>query len=202
MSLLWFRITTTAVLVGCLAFGPLNTAHATERDFFVIAHMANSKAAIDWSIDQGANAIEADLNFHEGKPTVFRHGSPCECTPGLLCLHGRESICKNGSSCNASMAAIDLFRHVARKTQLALLVIDSKLHSKQPMSEAEQKIAGQEIVELLGVSCSRTGMPAKLSSASPRSRHRQPTCVRRQQPRPANPLPTESISRSIRKATR
>ena len=125
--------------------------------------MANSKAAIDWAIGQGANAIEADLNFDEGKPTVFRHGFPCECTPGPLCLHGRESICRNGSSCKASMGAIDLLRHVASQTQLALLVIDSKLHnSKQPMPEPEQKMAGKEIVELLGRELFHNGYAGKV----------------------------------------
>lgn len=162
MSLLWLRTTTAAFLVGCLAFAPWNSANATGREFFVIAHMANSKEAIDWAITQGANAIEADLNFHEGKPTDFRHGFPCECTPGLLCLHGRDSICRNGSSCRASMAAADLLRHVARQAQLALLVIDSKPHAQERMSEAEQEVAGREVVELLGRELFQNGYAGKV----------------------------------------
>jgi glycerophosphoryl diester phosphodiesterase len=138
----------TVVLLGVCS-AP-HAARAAEGGYFVIAHMANTRAAIDWAIQQGANAIEVDLNFRDGKATRFRHGFPCDCTGGLLCRQVGDSICKFGASCAGSMEAVELLQYVANQLQVALLVIDSKVRRYgRTLSRPEQRSAAQHLVELL-----------------------------------------------------
>ena len=54
---------------------------SSASGFYNIAHMCNNIETLDWAVDQGANAIEADLQFDDqGNPTRFYHGWPCDCT--------------------------------------------------------------------------------------------------------------------------
>ncbi|RWS16019.1 dermonecrotic protein-like I [Dinothrombium tinctorium] len=53
---------------------------AKQRPFYNIAHMANSIMLIDYFLDRGANAIEADVNFKKNGTAVYMyHGVPCDC---------------------------------------------------------------------------------------------------------------------------
>lgn len=56
-----------------------------DKGFYNIAHMVNTKDAIEWAISKRANGLEADLNFDKaGNPTVYKHGgyvSDCTCNP-------------------------------------------------------------------------------------------------------------------------
>jgi hypothetical protein len=52
---------------------------ASTAIYYNIAHSVNNSKYIDWAISQGANAIEADLNFTEqGAPFDWEHRISCE----------------------------------------------------------------------------------------------------------------------------
>ena len=51
-----------------------------QRPFYNIAHMVNSIGDIKYYLDQGANAIEADVSFSDnGTALSTYHGYPCDC---------------------------------------------------------------------------------------------------------------------------
>ncbi|KAH6921451.1 hypothetical protein HPB50_000599 [Hyalomma asiaticum] len=55
-------------------------ASTGQRPFYIFGHMANSLADVDDFVNQGANAIEADLTFASvGTPQLFYHGALCDC---------------------------------------------------------------------------------------------------------------------------
>lgn len=56
-------------------------AHAdSPRPFYVIGHMVNSLYDVDVFLQQGANALETDVQFNgHGKATWVYHGTPCDC---------------------------------------------------------------------------------------------------------------------------
>jgi hypothetical protein len=124
---------TGLMLVGAAA------GHASDKELFAIAHMANTRAAVDSAVAHGANAVEIDLKFDDqGQPTVFHHGRPCDC----LCAPGSNSICaalalRNGRryACEASEKPKPLLNHVATKSRVALAVIDSKVGELQETAQ-------------------------------------------------------------------
>ena len=123
-------------------------------DFYVIAHMINGGTRyVDWAMGQGANALEMDLHFDAaGTPTVFFHGTPCDCTCRLLArasdvcgvLAGVSSL---NHACSDSTDAIRHLQQIAKhKDALALVIIDSKVDAKP---ETNLAIAGKKVIELL-----------------------------------------------------
>lgn len=51
-----------------------------EEGFYNIAHMTNNKESVKWAMEQGANAVEVDLQFRDdGTPYQFFHSSICDC---------------------------------------------------------------------------------------------------------------------------
>lgn len=105
-------------------------AAQTDRPFYIIAHMANSKAAVDWAVSEGANAIENDLNFDDnGNPAYFEHPSICDC----ICAIGSNHIChKAQRQCGGPTASEDAaahLQHIASLPGIALLFIDSKVNA-------------------------------------------------------------------------
>ncbi len=124
--------------------------------FYAIGHMTNTRSAVDWAVSTGANALEADLNFDDaGNPTVFRHGSPCDCT----CFTG--GVCDHLDSCNASTDAPALLQHIATKP-IALLVIDSKVDG------STSSTAGRNVVNLLASSLFAQGFGGAVIIGAPK----------------------------------
>jgi hypothetical protein len=120
---------------------------ATEKPLYVIAHMANTEAAVDWAVAHGANGVETDLRFSDaGKPVKFLHGGICDC----FCAFGQESICsvlrRGGAACQASTTPDRLLSRISQKTEIALLVIDSKVSD---LSSTAKEAAGREVISLL-----------------------------------------------------
>jgi hypothetical protein len=108
-------------------------AEKTQDPFYIIAHMANSRASLKWAVEQGANAIENDLQFNgDGNPTIFQHEFPCDC----ICLVSfSDHICLDAlylkcSGPEASDDAAGHMQHVARLEGIALYFIDSKVDAK------------------------------------------------------------------------
>ncbi|MEM7426106.1 MAG: hypothetical protein AAF441_08420 [Pseudomonadota bacterium] len=113
--------------------------------YFAIAHMTNTSRAVDWAVGQGANAIEADLQFDAtGKLWRFYHGGVCDCA----CSSGSGSVCSPlRGSCEAAASAISLLRHMAGRRQLALIIVDSKIDDD--MKPSVMRKAGQNVIKAL-----------------------------------------------------
>lgn len=104
--------------------------------FFNIGHMANTKQAVDWAVHNGSNAIEVDLHFDKnGSPDKFYHGFPCDCSCNLF---NDAKICNHlgDNPCEAHSPVKNLLTHMATKTQLSLIIIDSKLRDIQQLHTA------------------------------------------------------------------
>ncbi len=51
-----------------------------KRPFYNIAHMVNSIKEVDYYLQRGANAIEADVTFSPNGTAIYTfHGYPCDC---------------------------------------------------------------------------------------------------------------------------
>ena len=114
--------------------------------------------AVDWAIQEGANAVEFDLEFSaNGHLRRFYHGFPCDCSCrcplifSLLCSNSRFicSALKRDVSipCNAEASVTTLLPHAATKSEIALIYIDSKIHSR--MNDQQKQEAGREVVRTL-----------------------------------------------------
>lgn len=127
---------------------PLSAAGTRATDFYVVAHMANNLASVDWAVERGANAVEMDLQFWpDGAVNEFRHGSPCDCTCRVVTLSADNICTPLGDSCNAKAEAREMMRKVASKSQVALLFIDSKVDGA--MRPEVQRAAGVNVVNML-----------------------------------------------------
>ena len=113
--------------------------------FYLIAHMVNNRASLDWSLKQGANAIESDFKFNSsGYPSLVEHDHPCDCT----CAKSRAHICHNGlkMKCGGPDASRNIIEHVedvASRNGIALYYIDSKLDREIG------KLAGMHVITFL-----------------------------------------------------
>ena len=125
----------------------------TEREpVYVIAHMTNTPAAVDWALEEGANGVEIDLRFNATHvPEVFHHRGVCDC----ICAPGKESVCRilgsesdggHSNPCESRTGSANLLQHLATKSQLALVVIDSKIEG---MTIAAQETAGRSVIRAL-----------------------------------------------------
>jgi len=126
------------LLFVCLLAASLG---AQTGPWWVIGHMSNTPDAVNWAASVGANGIEADLRFDgDGNPTVFRHGSPCDCS--CLITYG---VCRHLGPvpCEATTDAVALLATVARNPSLGLVVIDSKVDT------STNPAAGTKVVSLL-----------------------------------------------------
>lgn len=102
----------------------------------VIAHMTNTKGAVKWGLDKGANGVELDLVFtRNGFPSLFRHGGICDCS--CVCPVGctNQGVCSAlwkevGSHCGASTSVCEMFSYLGSeelREKLAIIYIDSKM---------------------------------------------------------------------------
>ncbi|XP_037529457.1 dermonecrotic toxin SpeSicTox-betaIB4-like [Rhipicephalus sanguineus] len=97
----------------------LASASIGPRHFYVFGHMANSLEDVDNFVEQGANALEADLTFaSDGTVEKFYHGGLCDC--------GRD--CEKSAEANTYLSylrdAVNEDGKFAGKLQL--LYIDTK----------------------------------------------------------------------------
>lgn len=138
----------TLLVTGCAS---TQAARAiTQQNFYVITHMSNTTDSVDWSIRQGANAVEMDLNYNKtGEPKNFYHGGLCDC----ICSYGKESVCSRlkkapdaWNRCEAEEHVDTMFAHLASKSELALIVLDNKVSD---LTTESQINAGRRVVEYL-----------------------------------------------------
>jgi hypothetical protein len=119
---------------------------ANGAGFYLIVHMTNTPATVQWAVDQGANGLEMDLQFDSaGSPTVFQHGgsvTDCVCAFAYgICPH------YDGDPKTRSTPAGQHLDNIATKPSIALVVIDSKINGSDPT--AKQTAAGKAVVKLL-----------------------------------------------------
>uniref|UniRef100_A0A6M2CW93 Putative sphingomyelinase d-like protein n=1 Tax=Rhipicephalus microplus TaxID=6941 RepID=A0A6M2CW93_RHIMP len=98
------------------------SASSELRPFYVFGHMANSLEDVDNFVDQGVNAIEADLTFaSDGTAEKFYHGGICDC--------GRD--CEKSADASTYLSYLrDAVNEGGKFTgQLQLLYVDSKTGS-------------------------------------------------------------------------
>jgi len=114
--------------------------------YIVYAHMTNNVASVKWAIEQGANAVEMDVNFEGTEAQGFKHGWPCDCTcigPYIEGLKSenltngeaveKKTICQfqdpgnqTNDICLGLTSLEDMFQHVST-TQLSIVYLDCKL---------------------------------------------------------------------------
>lgn len=132
-----------------------------------IAHMTNTIGGLNWSVKQGANAVEADLKFDNlGNATEFHHGSPCDCTAA------KYGICKVQKGCNGKTGAAALLRAIAKhSSKIALVIIDSKLD--KDMGVGTQLAIGRKIIPLLENELFKKGYRGNVIVGAPYKEHRE-----------------------------
>ncbi|XP_054711507.1 dermonecrotic toxin LcsSicTox-betaIC1-like [Uloborus diversus] len=68
----------TSTVLAMMVLMPFTSAK--KRPFYIIGHMVNSIEEVTHYLDLGANAIEADIQFHpNGSVKEVNHGFPCDC---------------------------------------------------------------------------------------------------------------------------
>jgi hypothetical protein len=124
----------------------------TAKKPFVIAHMANTTAAVAWALDQGANGIEMDIHFGaDGQPTRFLHGGKCDCycsfDSGSICSVLRKSPKSNKwvNPCEVQTPAAEMLAFLAQQARIELLILDSK--PAADLNAAAQELRGQHLVQ-------------------------------------------------------
>ena len=153
-----------------------------NEGFYNIAHMAQTESAVDWALDQGANAVEIDVAFNTvtGALKLVKHGAPCDCSckcpaplwnicssmTGYVCSVLIHDVSK-GSPCNAASAVSSLLRHLGSKNQLALIVIDGKIE-KEAMREIAMLKAGRNMVSALKRYLFASGYGGKVIVGTPK----------------------------------
>ena len=115
--------------------------------FYIIAHRVNNRTALDSALEQGANAIEHDIQFNSsGYPSVFENGRmlDCECLdlPGHNCHYDSSELLCTGS--NTTRNIIEHVEDIATRPGIALYYIDSKFKIIDQFS-----LAGKNIIPFL-----------------------------------------------------
>jgi len=140
-------------VASSLAWPPLPPPATEEAipPFYAIAHMCNQIEAVDWAMNEGANAVEIDLNFESWK---FVHGVPCDCTCAFLSTN-KHSVCSIDEACKGGTDAAEMMRHLGGETwrdQLALVYVDSKVDTIEgDLEQAGQRVGDLLLTELFGL---------------------------------------------------
>lgn len=157
MRLFAWTLVMGAIAMACADSGDSGVATTTQdlyraNDFYVTAHMTNTVYSVQWALDQGANALEMDLRFHDdGAPNEFRHGGVCDCSCDPV-NDGRH-VCEflrlgTLNACEASAKALDMMDElVSQSDRLALVIIDSKVDGGMPLSQ--QQASGSRVIDML-----------------------------------------------------
>ena len=146
--------------------------------------MVNTKHAVNWALGQGANAVEVDLAFTSaGELQEFFHSEPgegCDCTckcpaplwglcrlyPSHVCSVLIEDV-SSGSPCKAKETVNALLQHLASKSELALVVFDSKIDADELGTDAMQA-AGRNIIRALNTQLFGSNFQGKVIIGSPK----------------------------------
>ena len=123
--------------------------------------MANRLSAVDWAVGRGANGIEIDMDFNSttGDLRRIHHGPPCDCTCkclvppfSKLCGLDTNQVCAplyydvKGDPCEAESPVRVMFNHIASKTEIALVYLDSKI---KDMDKTTMESAGKNVVKVV-----------------------------------------------------
>ena len=133
--------------------------------------MTNTKHAVDWAF---TTAGKLD-NFFHSKP-----GEGCDCSclcpapiwsrcrmfPRHVCSILEEDV-PSGSPCNADESVTGLLRHMTSKSELALVVFDSKIDADE-ISTSSMQAAGRNIIRALNTDLSDVGFKGKVIIGSPK----------------------------------
>uniref|UniRef100_A0A224YPS0 Sphingomyelinase n=1 Tax=Rhipicephalus zambeziensis TaxID=60191 RepID=A0A224YPS0_9ACAR len=119
-----------------------NVTTGYRRPFYVIGHMVNSLEEVDDFIENGANALEVDIEFaSNGTVLGTFHGAPCDCFRGCF---KRETIAdyleyiRDGTS----------FADSRYKGKVILLVLDLKTSKLRSLAKKESRPdSGDETLE-------------------------------------------------------
>ena len=146
--------------------------------------MTNTKHAVDWALAHGSNAVEVDLAFKsDGTLDEFFHSKPgegCDCSclcpapvwalcrmfPRHVCSILKEDV-SSGSPCNADESVTDLLQHLASKTELALVIFDSKIDADE-ISTSSMQAAGRNIIRALNNDLFGANFKGKVIIGSPK----------------------------------
>lgn len=121
------------------------TQSCVNDPFYVIAHMTNLPSTAEWGLQQGANALEMDLNFETWK---FHHGAPCDC----WCRFGTEGICGlHDPVCTGGTDVDTMFNELVKSKyrDLAMVYIDSKIGSIKGSKAAAGERVADKIMSIL-----------------------------------------------------
>ena len=133
--------------------------------FYIIAHRVNNRTALDRALEQGANAIEHDIQFNSsGYPSVFENGRmlDCECLdlPGHNCHYDSSELLCTGS--NTTRNIIEHVEDIASRPGIALYYIDSKFKIIDQFS-----LAGKNIIPFLDKHLFGRGYQGKVLISTP-----------------------------------
>lgn len=174
-----------AVCILIVFVGVFSTVNG-EEGFYNIAHMTNTPNSVNWALDKGANAVELDLNFDSssGSPLLFRHskaGEACDCSclcpapiwwvcsflyPNTVCAKLLGDV-RGMSPCRAESSMTTMLNFLAKKSSLALVIIDSKIDSDD-MDSNKMKSAGGMVVSSLIKQLFQAGYGGKVIIGSPK----------------------------------
>jgi len=127
----------------------------------VVAHMTNSKGAVNWAVRVGANGVEMDLTFkNDGTPKEFYHGGVCDCTCICPWWCDGNHVCAalqddTGKSCNAYTPAYEMAAYLGSagiRDKLAIIYIDAKLGDS-----VSYYVAGGRVVDMLNANVFKKG---------------------------------------------
>eukprot|EP00123_Amoebidium_parasiticum_P011476 comp20735_c1_seq1/m.27128 comp20735_c1_seq1/g.27128 ORF comp20735_c1_seq1/g.27128 comp20735_c1_seq1/m.27128 type:complete len:478 (-) comp20735_c1_seq1:21-1454(-) len=127
----------------------LSLAGATNN-FYAIAHMTNTPIAVDYALESGANGIELDIQIDTatGELVEFRHGGMCDCACSFyteMCpVLSKDADAQGVKVCEVATPWLVQMRHIATKSDLQLLYIDSKLTKDHSLNV--QVAAGRNLV--------------------------------------------------------
>lgn len=114
--------------------------------FYSIAHMVNTKSAVDLAVGRGANALEFDVQYSGTSPDRIRHGAPCDCSC-KDCLFGASGyVCCDLSCLSGDNDIASYLSHVASKP-VTLAYFDNKVSDS--WTEAEKADAGERLGRLI-----------------------------------------------------
>lgn len=176
-------------LLACLfPLALLPGAAQSQALYYNIAHAINHSKYIDWAVQNGANAIEADLRFtDDGAVLKFQHGSPCECRfPSLWgALWNETDICHQmmevdptytpdpsqpkvekvrsaKDACLVYETARSFLNTLAAKSSIALFIVDSKVGDSVAKNDTARAAAGRNVITALATELFDKGYKGKV----------------------------------------